>query len=167
MIKDLKFLKLAPTPAFDANFAVAERKAGIKFPPPFVEFCRKYNGGFPSRENSYYYVPGKFHDFHEEYGPAQLGVGVDGLCGIAEDFPPCDVFEVMKEIGDVAIRLFPIAYDLVGNQVVVKSDDPQGPVFWRDHELWQDENAPRLITIADSLDDYYQSLTEEPNYAAQ
>ncbi len=60
------------------------------------------------------------------------------------------------------IDMIPIAFDLLGNHVVLRAASLGGPVFWRDHELWEAPEQPRLIPIAQNLEFFYNSLTTNP-----
>jgi hypothetical protein len=168
-LKDLSFRKHSTTSATADEVAAAEAKIGVRFPPALIEFCSKWNGGFPGSANCFYPVPSSFVEFHQEYKSA--GVLVEKLFGIAETFPQCSLLKKRDLYTNLGI--IPISSDLFGNQVVLRMRAPMGSVYWRDKDLWEvPENAgsgphfaerPRLIPIAPDLESFYNSLTAEPS----
>jgi hypothetical protein len=162
-LKELRFTT-ATSPVLDPELDLAEKSLGFRLPFFFREFCRKYNGGYPADENCYYEVPALFRAFHSEYGEEEGGVHLDGFFGVTASPPQCDL---RQELGEwdwskVSPPLLPIAHDLLGNYVVMRCDQPEGFVFWRDHELWTKAGTPRLFPIAESLEDFYNGLQSSP-----
>jgi hypothetical protein len=166
MIKPIIFQK-GGTPASAQDIRAFEAEFMLLLPTAFAEFCSKYNGGFPSDENRFYSVPENFREFHDEYSKSTQGhphgVGVDIFFGLAKTFPACDVRPELLSLRKVSvIKLFPISTDLFGNSVVLREDDIDGTVYWRDHELWEAPERPYLMPIAQNLETFYNSLTRDP-----
>ena len=163
MITPLLFRKVSPTTASPEALMRFGNEFGLRLPETLVEFCTKWNGGYPSLENTFYPVPIEFSEFHKEYGPTNAGITVDGLYGITDSFPSCSMKDEMLSLNQVSqIRILPIAYDLLGNHVVVRIDSPEGPVLWSDHELWEAPERPYLIPVAEDLEHFYNLLTTNP-----
>ena len=173
MLKELKFRELAPKVASREDVVELQAKLGVTFPPAFFEFCTRWNGGLPSEENSFYPVPKSFIEFFEEYGPEEGGVVVHQMLGATEDFQACSLsrkYNVLNE--STNLGLIPVTSDLLGNQVLLRADNPGGVVYWRDQDLWElPENPrlgpqvggrPRLFPIAPSLEYFYNALTADP-----
>lgn len=174
MLKELSFNKRAPRTASPEDLAALESKLGVLFPPAFTEFCSRWNGGFPSEENEFYPVPPSFKEFFEEYGPQADGVLAHIMLGATEEFSQCSLLRKYSLINyESNLGIIPITVDLMGNQVVLRTDDPGGIVYWRDHELWempdnpqpgpQFPDRPRLFPIAPDLEYFYNSLTSDPD----
>lgn len=172
MIKELSFIQRAPATASPEDLAILEAKIGVKFPPSFVEFCTRWNGGFPSTENDFYPVPSQFREFFDEY-PLGTGACISQLLGATEALQPCSLLrDYLLTNYESDLGIVPVAVDPFGNQVVLKACSPAGPVYWRDHELWEmPENPPpgpqfggrpRLMPIAENLECFYNALTSEP-----
>jgi hypothetical protein len=168
MIKELLFKKKAPQAARPQDLAALEAKLGVRFPPAFVEFCCRWNGGFPANTNNFYPVPGTFTEFHDEYKKSK-GIIADMLFGATDEFPQCSLNrECTRVLGEFSKLIIPVTADLFGNHAVLRADSPMGMVYWSDHELWEvPENPPpgpnfaerpRLIPIAPDLETFYNSL---------
>src|SRR5205823_5122106 len=54
-------------PASEEDLIRFEQRWEVRLPAVFRCFCREYNGGVPSKENSFYLVPEQFHEFWTEY----------------------------------------------------------------------------------------------------
>ena len=163
MIKDLLFTDQAPAPASSERLATFEAQFGFHLPKALVEFCSKWNGGLPSPENCFYYVPLKFSSFHQEYGAGGKGITVDGLFGLTSQPKRWDMERRFLSWGELStIGIIPISFDLLGNHVVLRTDSMDGSVLWWDHELWEAPERPHLIPIADNLEMFYNSLTLNP-----
>jgi hypothetical protein len=167
MIKELTFTKVAPDLATPQSIKALEAKLGFQFPPAFVEFCHRWNGGFPDDNNKFYPVPSSFGAFYEEYKQGK-GVYAHRLLGATEIFWQCSL---RKEsallvdfcvLGEVSHSIIPITVDLFGDRVVLRSDSPTGLVYWWDHILWDAPGQPYLIPIAPDLEFFYNSLTSDP-----
>jgi SMI1 / KNR4 family (SUKH-1) len=171
--KGIKIQKIAPKVATPNDLADLESKLGVKLPQVFHEFCFRWNGGFPMKDNQFYHVPATFKEFHDEF-PRESGVAIDKLFGATEEFPGCDLlkdYKMVKENLDFGI--IPIAKNLFGNRAVLLSNIANGTVFWWDHELWdtpeegsspaRPELLPRLMPIALNLETFYNSLTADPD----
>ena len=166
MIKDLQFRKRSPAGASFGRLRALEQQIGAPIPAALREFLSRWNGGFPSKENAFYHVPPEFTKFHEEYGKDNKGVTVDGLYGLTREPRGCNLVDEHVLLTKVcALGLIPIAFDLLGNQVVLQRDSATDLVFWRDHELWESSEQPHLIPISGNLEHFYNSLTFNP-YAA-
>ena len=174
MLKELLFTKHAPKAASPEDLAALEAKLSFKFPPAFVEFCSRWNGGFLSEQNEFYPVPLPFTGYFDEYGTNAKGVLLSNLFGATEEFPQCSLLQeylLTNQFSDLGI--IPIADDLFGNQVVLSVGAVGGLVYWRDKDLWvttenpkagpQTAMQPRLIPIAQNLEYFYNSLTLDPN----
>jgi hypothetical protein len=163
MIKPLIFDKVPTTKASDGEILEAESVCGFTFPSAFREFCQIYNGGFAGSRNTCYTVPKEFREYHSEYSEGDLLVEV--FYGLTKDpqMKACDVIEEDRSEAWLAIRLFPIARDLLGNQFVINKEQPEGPVYFRDHELWVAEATPKLFQIADNLEEFYNGLGPDPD----
>ncbi|HWD93441.1 MAG TPA: SMI1/KNR4 family protein [Verrucomicrobiae bacterium] len=171
-LKNLSFTRQAPLGANREEIAAAEAKLNVHFPPGFVEFCSRWNGGFPNADNEFYPVRASFEDFHNEYGEGE-GVLISVLYGISESLlqtslvKKSDLLEIRSGFG-----IIPIGGDMFGSQVVFGADSPPGQIYWRDKDLWEiPENPapgpqfaekPRLIQIANDLESFYNSLTRSP-----
>jgi hypothetical protein len=172
MIKQLSFTKQAPDLATPESLKALESKFNFHFPPTFVEFCSRWNGGFPGKDNKFYPVPPRFKEFYDEYEKSK-GVYVDTLFGATEKLPHCGLLKECAMLGEFSKLVIPITVDIFGNRAVLRADSPMGLVYWWDHELWEvPENAPpgpktperpRLIPIAQDLESFYNSLTFDPN----
>lgn len=164
MIKPIIFRKHSKSLATNSDIQAFEVEFGIKLPPTFVEFCAKYNGGFPMRENRFYPVPEIFREFHNEYNEKPAGVITDCLFGLTKEIDACNIrdeFHSLREMASIQ-GLFPISADLFGNSAVLQVDDLNGKVYWRDHELWEAPEHPYLMPIAENLEIFYNSLTRDP-----
>ena len=159
MIQPLVFTQVSGVTASDDDLGFGERQCGLKFPAAFCEFCRKYNGGFPDQQNNFFFVPEKFAEFQAEFG-REDGFWAWGLYGLTTDLKQCDVIRVRESLAKLNIPLFPVAYDLTGNDVVIRIEDPEGAVFLRDHELWA--STAKLFPIADNLEAFYNGLECSP-----
>jgi SMI1 / KNR4 family (SUKH-1) len=170
MIKSLSFKKQAPDLATPQTIATLEATLNLRFPAPFVEFCTRWNGGFPAKTNEFYPVPREFGEFYKEYGTNAKGVCVSKMLGITDAFWQCSwlsEYNLMNE--GSSWGLVPITVDLFGNHVVLRPDSLSGPVYWSDHELWEMPdtpealgdvaNQPQLIPIAPDLESFYNGLT--------
>jgi hypothetical protein len=167
MIKPLVFGIQSKSIASANDIQAFEEELKLRLPSAFVEFCLEYNGGIPSDENNFYPVPEKFDDFHREYGPSSkktVGINTDRLFGLTRDLKACDIRDEIHSFRNIAeIRgLFPISIDLFGNSAVLREDDLNGKVYWRDHELWEAPEHPYLMPIAENLETFYNSLTRDP-----
>jgi hypothetical protein len=164
VIKQLVFKQKSSYSASQEELAAAQKELGLRFPPALIEFCSKWNGGFPKEENSFFPVSMAFHEFHTEYNSNTIGVTIDALLGLTDDLPQCSLLRYRQKLKNVSrIQLMPIGYDLLGNQVVLKCDRAEGLVYWRDHELWEAQDQPYLIPIAENLELFYNSLTKDPS----
>jgi len=171
MIKPLFFTKQSPEVATPEDLAALETKLGVCFPPAFVEFCSRWNGGFLNEDSRYYPVPPTFLEYYKEF--REGGVFVDTLFGVTEKLPHCSLFKQYTMLGEFSKLVVPIAVNLFGDRAVLRADSPMGFVYWWDHELWEvPENAPpgpktperpRLIPIAQDLESFYNSLTFDPD----
>jgi len=170
-LKNLSFTKQAPSGATPEEISAAEAKLSIRFPPALIEFCTRWNGGFPSDDNVLYAVPSSFTEFHEEY-KNEDGVLVHVLFGLSEKFYQCNLLRKFELLNTYSyLGVIPISSDLLGNQVVLQAQSPQGLVYWRDKDLWEiPENSgpgphfgerPHLIPIAQDLESFYNSLTAD------
>jgi len=159
MIKRLYFRRVSQAWATDEDIANAERECGCKLPTAFKDFCRIYNGGFPEERNECYLVPKKFSYFHTEY--KEDGVLITTLYGLDRD-PLWNFREELESTAYLKPSLLPITDDPFGNGIFVKKSDPDGPVFFRDHELWAGPSAPYLFQVADSLEEFYNGLGPDP-----
>ena len=172
MIKALSFRKLAPEVATLEDLAILETKMGVRFPPAFVEFCSRWNGGFPTNDNKFYPVPSLFKEFYAEYKSSK-GIYVDILFGATEKLLQCSLIEECVLLEELSKLFIPITVDLFGDHVVLRADSPMGFVYWWDHELWETPDIPnpmgnvaerpRLIPIAQDLESFYNSLTSDPD----
>jgi hypothetical protein len=162
MIKPLLFTKSSKAKASEQDIADGERVCGLQFPSSFREFCFRYNGGHPDAQNAVYWVPKEFTDYHEEYSD---GLAIEFLYGLTKESDlHCQVLKEDQALADLAIRLFPISGDFMGNQVVIRKEEPEGPVYFRDHEMWDEPQAtPHLFKIADNLEQFYNGLTVDPD----
>lgn len=173
MIKPLSFTKRAPDVATPEILAALEARLNFHFPPAFVEFCSRWNGEFPSKDNEFYPVPQSFREFHEEYKQCE-GILVHIMFGVTEKFRRCSLLKECGLLNEYSnLGIIPITADLFGNHVVLRTDSPMGLVFWQDHELWETSKnpdapgnfaeRPRLIPIAQDLESFYNSLTSDPD----
>jgi hypothetical protein len=174
MIKELSIANQSMEKASPQAIAAFQKKYGLRLPPAFLEFCTKWNGGFPDPRNSFYYVPKSFKEFYEQSGPDGKGVTVDGFYGIGRDGDAYDLEKEYLSIAEISvIGLIPIASDLLCNYVVIRADSPFGSVFWWEHGLWEAPEQlrstpmeapgrPYLVPIADNLEGFYNSLTINP-----
>lgn len=165
MIKPISFRKRSKSLATDNDIRAFEAEFGVKLPPTFVEFCLKYNGGFPMRENRFYPVPDIFREFHNEYSEKPAGIITDCLLGLTKEIDACNIRDELRSLREVASiqGLFPLSVDLFGNSAVLRVDDLNGKVYWRDHELWEAPERPYLMPIAENLETFYNSLTRDPD----
>jgi SMI1 / KNR4 family (SUKH-1) len=171
MIKQLHFKKHSLDIASPENVAALGIELGVHFPPAFVEFCSRWNGGFLNKESEFYPVPSTFKEFRKE--AQEEGVLIHKLFGATETFPQCSLLKECTLLGDFSKLVIPIAVNLFGNRAVLRADSPMGLVYWWDHELWEiakNPNAlgnfaekPRLIPIAQDLESFYNSLTSDPD----
>jgi len=172
MIRNLSFTKQPPDLATLEEIKSCEGKLGFRFQPAFVEFCLRWNGGFPDRQNRVYPVPRSFELYHHEYKNSS-GVLVLTLYGVTP-YAPCSLtkaYALLNEDSDLGIM--PIAGDLFGNQVVVRTDASTETVFWKDRDLWEPAENPQpgpqyaekpyLMSIADNLEMFYNGLTVDPD----
>ena len=173
MIKDLYFKKYAPDLATPETIAALEAKLNLRFPPAFVEFCMRWNGGFTNRQNKFYPVPLQYKEYYDEYGSRSGGDFIDTLFGATEKFEHCSVLKEYRLLNESTNRgVIPISANLFGNRAILRLESPDGPVYWWDHELWESaespgaegnfEDRPRLIPIAPDLEYFYNSLTISP-----
>lgn len=164
MIKQLFFTDQSASIACPEDIAAFETQFGLRFPQALVEFCSKWNGGFPHDDNSFYPVPLAFKEYYDEYGVENKGVSVDGLYGLTQEPPRCNLRNKYLSFREVSkIELIPITFNLLGNYVVLRAESPNGVVFWHDHELWEAPEQPHLIPIARDLEFFYNSLTTNPH----
>jgi len=167
MIKPITFQMQSKSLASTSDIQTFEKEFSLRLPLAFAEFCLEYNGGIPSNGNKFYLVPENFTDFHREYGPSSQGVvGIitDRLFGLTRDLKSCDIRSKLLSLREVSsIRLFPISIDLSGDYAVLREDDLNGIVYWRDHELWEAPEQPCLMPIAENLETFYNSLTRDPD----
>jgi|ERR1700733_10984200 SMI1 / KNR4 family (SUKH-1) len=161
MIKELIFRRQSPGIAVPQDLAALEAKLGVRFPPALVEFCSRWNGGFPSNVNRFYPVPPSFKEFYSEYKLGK-GVYVDILFGATDQLPHCSLLKECTLIGEYSKIAIPISVDLFGDRVILRPDSPTGTVYWWDHILWEESERPYLIPIAQDLESFYNSLTSEP-----
>jgi len=149
-----------------------EATLGLRLPSTFVEFCKRWNGGFPDKSNNFYIVPQSYNEFYDEYRQSK-GIIADKLFGATEKLPRFSLLnECRNVLGEVAKYVLPISADLFGNHTVVRVDSPNGMVYWCDHELWEmgESSAPgpkfaerpRLFPIAPDLETFYNALTVDP-----
>lgn len=174
MIKPLLFKKQAPDLATSESITTLEAKLDFRLPAAFAEFCMRWNGGFPSKDNQFYPVPMMFKEFYEEFGSRPGGVLIDTLFGASEKFPQCNVLDEYNLISkNLSRELIPIAVNLFGDRaVLLRSDSSPEIIYWWDHELWEMPHVPnplgnaaerpRLIPIAQNLEHFYNSLTANP-----
>lgn len=161
MIKQLKFANSPSRLATEQDVKTFEAKFGMKLPDVFIEFCRRFNGGHPSSDNSCYFVPKRYRRFHAEYASGDGSVIADGLFGLSSEIKGCDLATSVRRIRSVAsTNVVPISFDLLGNHVVVRPDEPAGQVYWFDHELWESPSEPLLFPIAPDLESFYNDLTK-------
>ena len=161
MLKELQFLEKAKEAVSDQAWLTAEAEIGFRLPDVFREFCKTYNGGIPTLQYELYPVPDLFLEFREEYGPNSKGIIAERLYGLRADRKSCDALSEFRSLRDnLEIALFPISEDIFGNQVVITPEDPDGIVYFRDHELWDKEGKPVLFPIAYSLEQFYNGLSE-------
>jgi len=171
MIKPLSFRKRAPDVATPEILAALEARLNFHFPPAFVEFCSKWNGGFLNEDSRFYPVPPTFLEFYEEF--KEGGVFIDTLFGATEKLPHCGLLKEYTMLGEFSKLVIPIALNLFGNRAVLRADSPMGFVYWWDHELWETSKnpdapgnfaeRPHLIPIAQDLESFYNSLTSDPD----
>jgi hypothetical protein len=163
MIKNLIFGKSASRLATPQDVDAFQRHLGIILPPTFVEFCQRYNGGFPDDQNKLYLVPQSYREFHTEYPSESAGIISDGLYGISSEVKGLQLLKELNNLPDgPSSPLFPISFDLLGNYVVLKQDDLEGEVWWFDHELWDAPGIPALLPVAPDLESFYNGLTLMP-----
>jgi len=172
MIKQLLFKKQAPDLATPESLEVLEQKLKLRLPPALAEFCSRWNGGFPSKENKFYPVPPTFNEYYGEYEKSK-GFYTDTLFGATDTLLNCSLLKECALIGEYSNYVIPITVDLFGNRAVLKLDSLVGMVYWWDHELWDtvdDPNEPgktidwpRLFPIARDLESFYNSLTFAPD----
>jgi len=166
MIKALIFRERSNLVASPTEIKEFETEFGLRLPPAYIEFCSKYNGGFPALSNRFYRVPDEFLEFHEEYGPTNegpVGIIVDVLLGLTRSLEACDLRPELLSMRTMSkIGIFPITLDLLGNSAVLREDSMSGRVYWRDHELWEAPDVPALFPIAESLELFYNQLVQDP-----
>lgn len=163
MIKTLFFRRQSLVPATSEALSSFQNEFGLRLPGGFIEFCLRWNGGYPGKQNSFYPVAEYFREYRNQYGPSNVGITVDGLYGLTDAFPQCSLKAEMLSLNEVSeFRFLPIAYDLLGNHVVLRADSTDGLVFWKDHELWDTPEGPCLISIAGNLEEFYNGLTINP-----
>src|SRR5215469_13665856 len=108
-LKNLSFTKQAPSGAKSEEIAAAEAELNVSFPQDFIEFCTRWNGGFPSSDNEFYPVPDSFIDFRNEYKSSR-GVLIRVLYGISEEFPQSSLLKkdyLLRVSSD--FRIVPVA----------------------------------------------------------
>ena len=117
------------------------------------------------RENRFYPVPDIFREFHNEYSEKPAGIITDCLLGLTKEIDACNIRDELRSLREVASiqGLFPLSVDLFGNSAVLRVDDLNGKVYWRDHELWEAPERPYLMPIAENLETFYNSLTRDPD----
>ena len=163
-----------------------ESQLGIKLPPTFHEFCFRWNGGFPSKENQHYLVPSSFTEFYEKYTFGKemegVGVGIDNFLGATEEFEQCSLMkkyhlccEGARMYGKAKLDYIPIAKNLTGDMVVLRADSPFQMVYWVGDVFempegieWgttpgNSEARQALLPIAPDLETFYNSLTADPD----
>jgi hypothetical protein len=153
-MKNLVFSEHSKHPARPEDIAAFEKEFGLALPKAFVAFCEKYNGGF--LETDLFRVPARYAEFHQEYPGGSGGLIADIVYGFAPDLPQASI---LKSIRRMPEGLFPITEDLLGNWVVLKTDDMEGTVYWFDHEVWDSPDHPHLFPIASNLMEFYEGLT--------
>jgi hypothetical protein len=181
MIKDLVFRKVAPKIATPQDIATLEAKLGVKLPPTFHEFCFRWNGGYPSKENECYIIPSSFTEFYEKYtfGKKTEGVAVQVgiLLAATEEFKSCNLMHEYQlcVAGGKEPKFIPIATNLMGDLAVLRADSPMRMVYWFDRDTFEmpegvewgttpgnPEARPALMPIAESLEEFYNALTSDP-----
>ena len=172
MIKQLLFKKQAPDLPTPESLEVLEQKLKLRLPPTLMEFCSRWNGGFPSKENKFYPVPPTYIEFHAQYKMSR-GVYIDKLFGATDVFPQCSLLKACALIGEYSNYIIPITSDLFGDRVVLRANTIEETVYWWDHELWETIehpnepgktiDRPRLFPIARDLESFYNSLTFAPD----
>jgi len=141
MIKDLVFTKVAPKVATAQDMAALETKLGVKLPPTFHEFCSRWNGGFASKENTYYLVPSFFTEFYEKHCFGKktegVGVGIDIFLGATEEFKQCNLIKDYRLSGGANWGFVPITNNLMGGMAVLRADSPMKMVYWVDPDTFE------------------------------
>jgi len=146
-----------------SSFQEIEGRIGISLPPTLIEFCKLYNGGLLDEKNCFYRVPIAYWAFHAEFG-SQDGVILDGLYGVENEQTAYDLeAEYCSLQKALSIEILPIGFNLLGDGAVMRVDQLTGAVYWRDHGLWEEQSVPVLFPIAESLEDFYNSLGDDPN----
>jgi len=164
MIKPFTFQKNGVA-ASKHDLAIFKAEFELRLPTCFHEFCLKYNGGFPSNDNCYYQVPKIYKGFHAEYCvkiKKPVGTIIEGLFRLTTEIGACDPRAEIRSLREISsIRTIPIGFDLFGNSALLREDDPDGAVYWRDHELWEAPGTPYLMPIAPNLETFYNFLTHD------
>lgn len=188
VIKNLVFRKLAPRVATLDELTSLEMMLGVKLPPDFHEFCMRWNGGFPSKENCYYPVPSSCTEYYEKmwFGRKTQGdvVQVDTFFGTCEEdklfslikhYRMCCEGELLRG-RTTKPHFIPIADNLMGQGLALRADSPLQKVYWIDSDTYEmpegiewgttfgnPEARLALLPIAESLEEFLNALTSDPD----
>jgi hypothetical protein len=191
MIKNLAFTTLAPRVAKPNDITILEARLHVALPPTFHEFCFRWNGGFPGKENCNYEVPASYKKFHDlmfvDRAKGGQWIEIDSLFGTCEEWKPCSLLEELRvccdlegsgsgfKIGASRPPIIPIGSNLMGGLLVLKGESPSDKVYWIDSDTFEmpegiewgttpgnPEAKPALLPIAENLEEFLNALTIRP-----